>query len=60
MTAWNINHPRVISHHMQSGTVLMEMLPREINWSLIKSEFILIRMKTNIYLAFYVVGNTSG
>lgn len=60
MTSWNINHLRVISYHRQSGTVLMKMLPREINWLLIKSEFILIQRKTNIYLAFCVVGNTSG
>lgn len=46
-------------HHMQSGTVLMKMLPREIHWLLITSEFILIQRKTNTYLAFCVVGNTS-
>lgn len=49
MTSWDINHLKVISHHMQSGTVLIKMPPREINWLFIQSEFILIQRKTNVF-----------
>lgn len=59
VTSWNINQPKVISHHRGSQALHSSKCHLKKNGSLVKSEFILTQRKTDAYLAFCVDGNTS-